>query len=83
MALGTAGLLMLTSSAAATPWTNSSTGNPYHWARTSNPFTVKLGSDVTSAWTSYLGGASTDWSRSGALTDYFGSYTTTNPLSTT
>lgn len=36
----------------------------YHWARTSNPFTVKLGDNVTSAWDSYLGEASTDWTSS-------------------
>lgn len=34
----------------------------YHWARTSNPFTVKLGDNVTSAWDSYLVTTSTDWS---------------------
>jgi hypothetical protein len=39
----------------------------YHWARTSNPFTVKLGSNVTSAWSSYLSTASTDWSKSTVL----------------
>jgi hypothetical protein len=80
--LGITGLLMLTSSAAATPWINSSTGNPYHWARTANPFTLKLGNDVTSAWTSYLSGASTDWSKTGNQTDYFGNFTTANPLRT-
>ncbi len=68
---------------AVTPWINPSTGNPYHWARTVNPFTVNLGSDVTSAWTSSLAGASTDWSSYGALTDYFGTFTTTNPLRAT
>ena len=36
--------------------------NGYHWARTANPFTVKLGDNVTSAWDSYLGTASSDWS---------------------
>jgi hypothetical protein len=80
--LAIAGLFAFASSAAATPWINQSTGNPYHWARTSNPFTVKLGSDVTAAWSAYLGGASADWSRSGAQTDYFGSFTTANPLRT-
>jgi hypothetical protein len=25
----------------------------YHWARTSNPFTLKLGDNVSSAWDSY------------------------------
>ena len=36
----------------------------YHWARTANPFTVKLGDNVSSAWDTYLRGASTDWSSS-------------------
>ncbi len=39
----------------------------YHWARTSNPFTLKLGDNVTSAWDSYLGVASADWSQSTVL----------------
>jgi hypothetical protein len=39
----------------------------YHWARTSNPFTLKLGDNVSSAWDSYLGTASADWSRSRVL----------------
>lgn len=39
----------------------------YHWARTSNPFTVKLGDNVSSAWDSYLRTASTDWSKSQVL----------------
>ena len=39
----------------------------YHWARTSNPFTVKLGNNVASAWTSFLNTASSDWSASDVL----------------
>ena len=39
----------------------------YHWARTSNPFTVKLGTNVTSQWTSALNVASTDWTQSTVL----------------
>ncbi len=39
----------------------------YHWARTSNPFSLKLGSDVSSVWGPYLGLASNDWSISGVL----------------
>lgn len=39
----------------------------YHWARTSNPFTLKLGDNVTSAWDAYLVRASSDWSQSGVL----------------
>ena len=59
------------------------TGNPYHWARAASPFAVKLGSNVTNAWTSFLAGGSTDWSSHGALTDHFGAFTTTNPLRST
>lgn len=39
----------------------------YHWARTSNPFTVQLGDNVSSAWDGSLAGASTDWSKSTVL----------------
>ena len=39
----------------------------YHWARTSNPFTLKLGDNVSSGWDSYLATASNDWSLSNVL----------------
>jgi hypothetical protein len=39
----------------------------YHWARTSNPFTVKLGDSVSTAWDAYLATASSDWSVSQVL----------------
>lgn len=39
----------------------------YHWARTANPFTVQLGDNVSSAWDSFLTGASTDWTASTVL----------------
>lgn len=39
----------------------------YHWARTSNPFTLKLGDNVTGAWDAYLATTSTDWSVSSVL----------------
>lgn len=39
----------------------------YHWARTSNPFTLKLGDNLTSSWDSYLATASSDWSQSSVL----------------
>jgi hypothetical protein len=39
----------------------------YHWARTSNPFTLKLGDNVTSGWDSYLTTTSGDWSASSVL----------------
>ena len=36
----------------------------YHWARTSNPFTLKLGDNVSNAWDNYLATTSSDWSLS-------------------
>ncbi|MBA3733992.1 MAG: hypothetical protein H0W90_02160 [Actinobacteria bacterium] len=39
----------------------------YHWARTSNPFTVKLGKNLTGAWPSILNTTSSDWSQSTVL----------------
>ena len=39
----------------------------YHWARTSNPFTLALGDNVTSTWDSYLQTTSSDWSLSNVL----------------
>ncbi|MEK9186393.1 MAG: hypothetical protein AAB885_02280 [Patescibacteria group bacterium] len=39
----------------------------YHWARTSNPFTVKLGDNLSTLWDSYLGTTSYDWSLSNVL----------------
>lgn len=35
----------------------------YHWARTSNPFTLHLGDNVSSMWDIYLSEAATDWSK--------------------
>jgi len=39
----------------------------YHWARTSNPFTLKVGDNVDSKWDAYLGEAVGDWSASSVL----------------
>ncbi len=39
----------------------------YHWARTANPFTLKLGDNVSLVWDAYLSEASSDWSVSTAL----------------
>lgn len=41
--------------------------NGYHWARTSNPFTLKLGDNVSSMWDSYLATTASDWSVSTVL----------------
>jgi hypothetical protein len=60
-------LTMLTLAALASPASaNHSWGN-YHWARTSNPFTLKLGDNLSSNWKSYLGTTSSDWSKSTVL----------------
>jgi hypothetical protein len=50
-----------TSSSANHSW------NGYHWARTANPFTVKLGNNVNSPWNPFLSTASADWSTSNVL----------------
>ncbi|MGB4076795.1 MAG: hypothetical protein WBK28_03775 [Minisyncoccia bacterium] len=42
-------------------------GPPYHWARVNNPFTLKLGDNVGSAWDAYLAEASVDWNASAVL----------------
>ncbi len=39
----------------------------FHWARTSNPFTLKLGDNVSGVWDSHLITASNDWSLSSVL----------------
>lgn len=40
---------------------------PYHWARTANPFTLKLGNNTSGTWTNFLFAASSDWSASSVL----------------
>jgi hypothetical protein len=62
IALGLAAAMVLPSAVSATH-----TWGPYHWARTSNPFTLKLGDNVTSAWDSYLETTSYDWTQSSVL----------------
>ena len=39
----------------------------YHWARTSNPFTLKTGDNVDSRWDAYLNEAIVDWNKSTVL----------------
>jgi len=45
---------------------NHSWGN-YHWARTANPFALKINEALTSAWEPYLGVAMDDWGTSTVL----------------
>ena len=56
-----AAVVGMVSFVAGTANANHAWGN-YHWARTANPFTVKLGDNVTSIWDYYLGVSATDWS---------------------
>lgn len=39
----------------------------YHWARTANPFTLKLGDNLSSSWDPYLATTISDWSVSSVL----------------
>jgi hypothetical protein len=39
----------------------------YHWARTSNPFTLEVGKNVSNVWEEYVDGAIADWSESNVL----------------
>jgi hypothetical protein len=53
--------LLVPVAAASHAWGN------YHWARTSNPFTVPLGDNTSASWDPLLARASSDWSRSSVL----------------
>jgi len=39
----------------------------YHWARTSNPFTLQLDDNLSGTWKPYLATTSTDWNKSNEL----------------
>jgi hypothetical protein len=57
----------MTASVFATAASANHSWGGYHWARTSNPFTVKLGTNVTGPWSSILSTTSADWSKSNVL----------------
>jgi hypothetical protein len=52
---------------ATTPASANHSWGGYHWARKSNPFTLKLGDNLSSAWKPYLNTTSSDWSISSVL----------------
>jgi hypothetical protein len=54
-------LVVATPALASHPWGN------YHWGRIANPFTLKLGDNVDTAWDASLATASSDWSASSVL----------------
>src|SRR5512138_866613 len=66
LAVATLGLLLI---AAVGPSLAEATHswNGYHWARTSNPFTLKLGNNTSGTWPAALATASSDWSASDVL----------------
>src|SRR6266545_6762256 len=57
---------MIVTALQTTPSATHSWGG-YHWARTQNPFLVKLGDNVSTAWDGALAIASADWSVSSVL----------------
>lgn len=61
-----AALLVAAASFASTASADHAWG-PYHWARTANPLTLKLGDNVSGAWDAALAQASLDWSLSSVL----------------
>lgn len=67
-ALASAAVLALCTVFAAAPSADADhSWGGYHWARTSNPFTVRLGDNLTSGWDPYLATTSSDWSASTVL----------------
>lgn len=78
-------LTLATAAAIASPAQASHSWSNYHWARTSNPFTVELDDNVTSAWDTHLNNASADWTSSVKLNTVvrqgsFGSKSSCTPL---
>jgi hypothetical protein len=62
LAFGLAAAMVLPSVVTAThSW------GSYHWARTSNPFAIALGDNVSAEWDAYLTTASDDWTQSNVL----------------
>ncbi len=67
------GAIVAVAAAAVTAGTLTGTANAshswggYHWARQSNPFTLKLSSNLSNSWKPYLQTTSTDWTASTVL----------------
>ncbi|MBA3299378.1 MAG: hypothetical protein H0U24_04775, partial [Thermoleophilaceae bacterium] len=51
----------------AAPAAASHSWGTYHWARTANPFTLKVGNNVGSAWTDQLRTATSDWNSASVM----------------
>jgi len=66
LAIGVVCALFVTVAMPSLAGANNSWGG-YHWARTSNPFTLNLGNNTSGTWTGHLATASSDWSQSSVL----------------
>lgn len=64
-AIGAATAATLT--ALAVPATATHSWNNYHWARTSNPFTLVVADNVSAEWDAYLDRSIAEWSQSSVL----------------
>lgn len=60
-------LSVLLAFASALPAQADHSWGSYHWARTSTPFTLRVGDSVTSVWDAYLNEAISDWNPSSVL----------------
>ena len=60
-------VVFLTAVLGAMPAAANHSWNGYHWARTTNPFRVQLGDNVSGLWDGMLVTASNDWSQSTVL----------------
>jgi hypothetical protein len=61
-----AGAMMVATVYVSSPSANHS-WNGYHWARSSSPFSLNLGDNVSNNWDSFLKTASSDWTKSTVL----------------
>jgi len=65
--LATIAVATVTTLAVSTPVQANHAWSNYHWARTANPFSLKLDNNVSATWAPYLTLASSDWSASTVL----------------
>lgn len=66
-ALIAAAILAATAAISGTPATATHSWGGYHWARTANPFTLKIGDNVSSTWDAYFNTANSQWTQSTLL----------------
>jgi len=64
---GATAVIALLATLSAMPALATHSWGGYHWARTSNPFTLELGNNVSPTWSPYLTNTSGAWSQSSVL----------------